>query len=98
MSESRPDPVFFLANSSGIPLLINLYQIVMVSGLADDRITLHLSNGEAHAFIGEQAVSDILGLLEQFSIAPDGEPLLKALAKHLPRIQLVKPKPTNHSE
>jgi hypothetical protein len=40
---------------------------------------------------GEQTVNDIIGLLEQFSIAPDGTPLREALAKYLPRLQLVKP-------
>jgi hypothetical protein len=87
----RPDPLFFFAESSGGAVLVNLYQIVLVSRIEDQQITLHLSNGDVVTVSGEQTVNDIIGLLEQFSIAPDGTPLREALAKYLPRLQLVKP-------
>ena len=93
--EGRPHPIFFFAESDP-PILVNFFQIVTVSGIEEDRIMLHMSDGSIQTFVGEQTVCDILGLLEQFSIAPNGIPLGEALAKRLPKIHLVKPGSTDN--
>jgi uncharacterized protein YlzI (FlbEa/FlbD family) len=93
MSENRPDPIFCFVEHEGQAVLVNFYQIVLIERFEDDQISLHLSNGRIYIFRGEQTVTDIIGLIEQFSIGPDGVPLHKFLQKYLPRLQLVKPEP-----
>jgi hypothetical protein len=91
----RPDPIFCFVEHEGQAVLVNFYQIVLVERFEEDQLTVHLSNGRVFTFKGEQSVADMIGLIEQFSIGPDGVPLAQFLKKYIPGLQLVKPDRTD---
>jgi hypothetical protein len=74
----NPDPLFIYFPSDEGPSLLNLYQIVRVDGITDDRITVHTSDGTSNNLCGKEAVEKLMALFAEYTMTVDGQPLPEA--------------------
>jgi hypothetical protein len=95
MREDEPEPLFIFCPSSEGLFLLNLFQIVRVGEITDDHVAVSTSDGANHHFHGTEFVKSLIQLLGKYSMAVDGRPLEDALAEYLPRLTLIKSKPSD---
>jgi hypothetical protein len=79
------EPIFVYLPSADSERLINLNQVVLIDGITDDNVSLHMSNGPIINIHGDEAVTKLVDLISEYAITLDGTPLRQALAA-LPRL------------
>ena len=89
------DPIFVhLPSDDGNHSYVSLYQIVMVTDMSDDQLTLHLSDGNRITVQGKFVVERLTGLLARHAMSIDGQSF-EELAEDLPPDGPVLIKPPN---
>lgn len=83
MNETIPiaDKAFICAGTDDGGLFFNIFQIVAVNGITEDRIVLHMSDGNSYVLNGRDAIPKLMSILSQHAMTLDGDPLIDALER-----------------